>query len=562
MSEPSRSPQPETPKVVRDEATVSAADETTLADVKQLGLWAAIASLSYVFWVVGGMEMIERLAYYGVRAVATLYVTRAKSAGGLGQTMATYGTLFLFWNLLQSLVPIFTGGLSDRYGYKRTIFASTILKCLGYLVMAWFHSYPGFFAGAMLLAIGTAIFKPGVQGTLIKATNRRNSSMAWGVFYQTVNIGGWIGPLIALQMRLLDWKYVFYINAAAICCNFLLLLTYREPGKEKRLARQQRIREGKEEEQDFAMDAEELKQLELAPWPVYLITFPACWSLNFALSSLKELRKPHLMGYLLIFSLWWLMFPMLWDVLPKYVEDWVDTAPMVKFLFGSQGTHSGFWKFFLGMDENGQTIQPEGIVNINAGMIMLTCFIFAGLSAKMRATTSLLVGTVFIIAALTLFGATNLVGFAVLAMIVFSIGEMLASPKFSEFLGNIAPPDKKAMWIGFSQAPILIGWTIEGKLGPQLYQIFSTKDELARQMLVQRGLLSPEQVSEKALPIGEAFLRLVRLTGESPQKLTETLYQTHHIGLTWFVFALIGVASAFMIYFYGRWIQKLAARQR
>ena len=36
--------------------------ETTLADVKQLGLWAAIASLSYVFWVVGGMEMVERLA--------------------------------------------------------------------------------------------------------------------------------------------------------------------------------------------------------------------------------------------------------------------------------------------------------------------------------------------------------------------------------------------------------------------------------------------------------------------------------------------------------------------
>ena len=113
--------------------------------------------------------------------------------------------------------------------------------------MAWFHSYWGFFAGAMLLATGTAIFKPGVQGTLIKATNRRNSSMAWGIFYQTVNIGGWIGPLIALQMRLLDWKYVFYINAAVICCNFLLLLTYREPGKEERLARQQRLREGQGE---------------------------------------------------------------------------------------------------------------------------------------------------------------------------------------------------------------------------------------------------------------------------------------------------------------------------
>jgi proton-dependent oligopeptide transporter, POT family len=505
-------------------------DETTLADVKQLGLWAAIASLSYVFWVVGGMEMVERLAYYGVRAVATLYATRPASEGGLGVTMATFGTLLLFWNLTQSLIPIFTGGLSDRYGYKQTIFASTVIKSLGYLVMAWFPSYWGFFAGAMLLATGTAIFKPGVQGTLIKATSRRNSSMAWGIFYQTVNIGGWIGPLIALQMRLLAWKYVFYINAAVICCNFLLLLTYREPGKEERLARQRRLREGTEKQRSLVLD------------------------------TLAELKKPHLSLYLVIFSVWWLMFPMLWDVLPKYIEDWVDTAPMVQFFFGTGGTHSGLWRFLLGMDEGGQTIQPEGIVNINAGMIMITCFLFAGLSAKMRATTSMLVGTVLVVVALTLFGVTNLIGFAVLAMIIFSIGEMMASPKFSEFLGNIAPPDKKAMWIGFSQAPILIGWTIEGKLGPQLYHIFSAKDEFARQMLMERGL-SPAQVSEQALPIGEAFKKLVAVTGESPEHLTQVLYQSHHVGLTWYVFAAIGVASAVMIYFYGQWILKLARQE-
>ncbi len=527
MSQQTNDPQP----TASSSSAASPGGETTLADVKQLGLWAAIASLSYVFWIVGGMEMVERLAYYGVRAVATLYATRPESDGGLGVTMAAYGTLLLCWNLLQSLIPIFTGGLSDRYGYKQTIFASTVLKCLAYLVMAWFHSYPGFFAGAMLLAIGTAIFKPGIQGTLIKATNRRNSSMAWGIFYQTVNIGGWIGPLIALQMRHLDWKYVFYINAACICCNLLLLFTYREPGIEERLARQQRIREGKEKQR------------------------------NLVLETLAELRKPHLTVYLIIFSIWWVMFPMLWDVLPKYIEDWVDTRPMVTFLFGADGTQNPVWRFIFGMDKTGSAIEPEGIVNINAGLIMFTCFLFAAIGAKLRAMTTMLTGTCFIIGALVIFGATNYVGFAVLAMVVFSVGEMLASPKFSEFIGNIAPPDKKAMWIGFSHVPILIGWTIEGKLGPQLYHIFSAKDELARQMLIQRGM-APDLVMEKAQPIGEAFKKLVEFTGETPEVLTRTLYQTHHIGLTWYVFAGIGVASALMIYFYGRWITKLAARER
>src|SRR5437867_8005212 len=201
------------------------------------------------------MEMVERLAYYGVRTVSTLYATRPGSEGGLGVTMATYGWLLLFWNMVQTVVPVFTGGLSDRYGYKQTIFCSTVLKILGYLIMAWFHSYPGFFAGALCLATGTAIFKPAVQATLIRSTNRQNSSMAWGIFYQTVNIGGWIGPLIALQMRLQNWKFVFYTNAAVICLNFLLLLTYREPGKEERLARQQRIRQGEEKEKNLAIEA-------------------------------------------------------------------------------------------------------------------------------------------------------------------------------------------------------------------------------------------------------------------------------------------------------------------
>lgn len=506
-------------------------NETTLADVKQLGLWASIASLSYVFWIVGGMEMVERLAYYGVRAVATIYATRPASEGGLGVTMATFGWLLLSWNMVQSVVPIFTGGLSDRYGYKETIFASTVLKCLAYLIMAWFPTYWGFFGGAILLAIGTAIFKPGIQGTLIKSTNRQNSSMAWGIFYQTVNIGGWIGPLIALQMRHMSWTYVFYINAAFICLNFLLLLTYREPGKEERLARQQRIREGAEKQRSLFVE------------------------------SLNELRKPHLLLYLIIFSVWWFMFPMLWDVLPKYVDDWVDTSRLVSALFGSDGTQSGLWHFLLGMSEDGRSIEPEGIVNINAGMIMITCFLFAALSAKMRATNSMVVGTLLIMIALCLFGMYTLVWFAILAMIVFSIGEMLASPKFSEYLGNIAPPDKKAMWIGFSQAPILIGWTIEGKVGPQLYHMFSSKDVFAREMLVERGM-AEEQVTEEALPIGEAFQRLVEYTGESPEVLTNLLYANHNVGLTWYFFATVGLFSAVMIYIYGRWILTLGEKDR
>ena len=106
-------------------------DRAALQDVKQLGMWAGIVSLGYVFWVVGGMEMVERLAYFGVRSVSMLYVTDATSRGGLGLTPADLGNIFLVWALVQSLVPAFVGGLSDRLGYKETIFMSTVFKILG-----------------------------------------------------------------------------------------------------------------------------------------------------------------------------------------------------------------------------------------------------------------------------------------------------------------------------------------------------------------------------------------------------------------------------------------------
>jgi POT family proton-dependent oligopeptide transporter len=80
-------------------------------------------------------------------------------------------------------------------------------------------------------------------------------------------------------------------------------------------------------------------------------------------------------------------------------------------------------------------------------------------------------------------------------------------------------------------------------------------------MLVERGL-APQMVTEQALPIGEAFQKLVEHTGQSPEALTQLLYINHQVGLTWFFFAAVGVLSALMIYFYGRWILTLARKEQ
>jgi POT family proton-dependent oligopeptide transporter len=544
-------------------------NSTSLGDVKQLGLFAAIASLSYVFWVVGAMEMVERLAYYGVKAVAAIYATDPVSKGGLGVTPGEFGVLLMLWALVQSILPVFTGGLSDRYGYKLTIFCSTVIKILGYLIMAFFHTYWGFYAGAVVLAAGTAVFKPGIQGTLVKATNRSNSSMAWGIFYQTVNIGGFLGPIVAARMRsdfasispAHGWTMVFVACALIISCNFILLLTYREVGKEERLERARLRQEGK------------LKHESL-------------W-----VESLRELAKPHVFIYLAIFSGFWFMFNSLFDVLPLHIRDWVDRSDIMNTLFASGRTDNVILKFFLGMNADGTNINPEGMLNLNAGLIMLTCFFFAYISGLMRATTSMVVGTLMATYALFAIGHTTAGWTMVGVIMIFSIGEMLSSPKFSEYIGNFAPHDKKAMYLGFSQIPLAVGWTLEGFLGPWLYGVFASKDNFSRELLLERldlntatlpsadgvtelaeqSTLDPQQIQDlatggaeqlvDAIPQGEAFTWLVAMTGESPKALTDVLYQTHDIHMVWYVMGSVGILSALGIYLYGRWVLTLSHRQ-
>ncbi len=498
---------------------------SALEDVQQLGMIAAIGSLSYVFWVVGGMEMIERLAYYGVRTVATIYGETASSKGGLGIKISEMGIIFAVWTGIQSFVPVFTGGLSDRYGYKETIAVSTVVKICAYLIMGFFPTFGGFFTGAVVLAVGTAIFKPGIQGTLVKSTTRENSSMAWGIFYQTVNIGGFLGPIVAGYLRKMSWQNVFFACAAIISINFILLLVYKEQGKEERLERNKQVKAGRVKQD------------------------------NLFVESLKEISKRHVWTYLLVFSGFWFMFHSLFDVLPLYIDQWIDTSDIVRSLFGESGGKGNALESFFVLSEDGMSFAPEGMLNVNAGLIMLTCFFFAYISGKMRATTSMVIGTLFATLGLFLCGIAS-AGWAIFfAIAMFSVGEMLSSPKFSEFMGNFAPSDKKAMYLGFSQIPVGIGGSIEGFVGLNLYEKYGSKDEFARELIMERGLMDANSI--EAIKNGEAFDKLIALTGETPQALTDILYASHDVGMVWNIMAVVGLISAFGIYMYGRWILTL-----
>jgi len=336
------------------------------ASAERAGLYQQITDLDNRFWIVNVMEMFERLAYYGVRAVVAIYMVLPRELGGPEFSHLQKGTIFAWWAYIQSVLPMFTGGFADRYGHKNTIAFAIVLKIIGYALMGSLMSYGGFFAGCAFLAAGTAIFKPGVQGTLAATLKQSNASIGWGIFYQLVNIGGFLGPVVAGVLRLMAWKYVFFACAVIVSVNFLWLPFYKDPTQES---------DSEGTDDDAATWALLANAIPLgaakAGTVVWAVVFPLClyfwatvenaqsWGM-FALTagillwafawfwlrkasldagradpvavlaqSCVGLFQPRVVMFCLVFSGFWLMFNQVFDLLPNMIDDWIDSSGII-----------------------------------------------------------------------------------------------------------------------------------------------------------------------------------------------------------------------------------------
>jgi hypothetical protein len=115
------------------------------------------------------------------------------------------------------------------------------------------------------------------------------------------------------------------------------------------------------------------------------------------------------------------------------------------------------------------------------------------------------------------------------------------------------------MYLGFSQLPFAIGATIEGFVGQVLYAKYAAKDTISRDYLVEAGMTAQEAAD---VPIGEAFDRLVALTGQPAQQLTNQMYAANDVGSIFYIFAAVGIVSAFGLFMFGKWTYRFAMQQQ
>ena len=111
------------------------------------------------------------------------------------------------------------------------------------LLLGQFTSLPSFFMAFMFVAVGAAIFKPVVVGTVAKVTDESNSALGFGIFYMMVNVGGFLGPIVAGVVRGWSWDYVFIACSTWAFINLLIVIFfYKDPTTEAQSAKRRTLR--------------------------------------------------------------------------------------------------------------------------------------------------------------------------------------------------------------------------------------------------------------------------------------------------------------------------------
>lgn len=327
------------------------------------GFLEQVRSFPRQFWVANTMEIFERMSWYGWFTVMALYVTGSKETGGLGFDTETRGALQGIVPFFLYMFPVFTGALADRFGFRRTFIWAYLIMILAYSLLGQFSAFPTFFMAFMFVAVGAALFKPVVVGTVAKVTSSENSSMGFGIFYMMVNIGGFVGPIVAGAMRGIGWNWVFVACSAWAGVNLLIvLLFYKEPDYEEsqRQGGFAKILDNMVEVLGnarffltvfgvlFALMFANLKVgiFEAFTWEVCWIAIPAWLLLNVAWDRLMPAGsgeagsgRPALLQrmrcsnwrfalFLLIMSGFWTAFNQIFLTMPEYIRDFIETRPL------------------------------------------------------------------------------------------------------------------------------------------------------------------------------------------------------------------------------------------
>ncbi len=452
------------------------------------------------FWVANLIELFERWGWYGLFNVLAIYLTTV-----LGFSQMQKGYLMGIISAMVYFLPVFTGAISDRVGYKKSLLVAFSLYFIGFFLMSKVSSYGAVFIAFGIVGLGAAIFKPIVSATVSKTTDESNAILGFGIFYMMVNFGALVGPVVSSKLREHNWQYVFYSSMAAVFINILIVLFfYKEPGREEVPA--ERIWES-------------IKKIAKNIW--------------IAVTDWKFLI------FLVLIIGFWTMYMQLFFTLPVFVEQWVDTTKLYNALYN-------IWPPLAEFIGNGHgAVNPEMLLNMDAFYIVLFQLIISSFVTKMKPIRAMVIGFFIASIGITLMFVTTNPIFIVFAILIFSIGEMTGSPTITSYIGLIADKDKKALYMGMSFLPVAGGNFLGGYISGSVYQKLADKTTLLLKYLQEKHITVPQGLKgDKLIEFATDKLHITN------SQLNDILWNTYHPSQIWHIFTSIGLITVLGLILY------------
>ena len=350
------------------------------------------------FWIANVTEIFERLSYYAVFAVLALYLNKA-----LGFPVAQASSLTGLFGGAVWVMAIFGGALADRIGFRRALSSAYLILTVAYFLIGSVGA--GWMAPVLFLpALGVALVKPSVVGTTARASKESVRSLGYAIYYTMVNVGSFCGPFLA--GLLLVPETIFRVAALSVLVMFfVVLLFFKEPRPEERAA------------------APTLRQVARN-----LVTVLGNWKF---------------LIFLLIFSGYWVVFWQQYEILPIYIQDYVDA-------------HAN-----------------TAMILITDPLIVITLTVaVSALTRRIPAVTAITLGTLVTSVGWLVLAALHSVLGAVLSLALVALGEITLSPRYYEYISRLAPSGQEGTYLGFAFLPIGIGSLIGGPLGGMLLAHF------------------------------------------------------------------------------------------
>ena len=205
---------------------------------------ASIMKYSKAFWTANIVELLERLAYYAVFIVITLYLS---DVWGFSDVEA--GLVAGVFSASLYLLPTFAGAYADRIGFRASIILAFTLLTIGYAGLGLLptllqsaglveYGMTTQFTGLtesmlqwsiapvlVFVVIGGAFIKAVISGTIARETTSENRAKGYAIFYMMVNIGAFTGKTVVDPLRQsMGNQGLVYLNYFAASMTLLALI--------------------------------------------------------------------------------------------------------------------------------------------------------------------------------------------------------------------------------------------------------------------------------------------------------------------------------------------------